>query len=237
MSNNYVTPDYSCWYKYKETVYEPAEDSFIFLDGIEKEIKNFEKFKIGIELGSGSGIVSTSVAQWTGSSTGSATGSSTGSNFIISTDINPNAAKCTKEMLNNNKCSKSSSVVMSDAGDGFRDSTFDFVLINPPYVITSRDELIKSQKENGLEAAWAGGHDGTELLYSKLLPAAFRLLRNDTSGFIYLIAIKENKLKSIIDFVKKYKYSVSIVIQRKAGREYLYLLKIYKIEHSIEHLN
>jgi len=34
------TPDYSAWYEYTDSVYEPSEDSFVFLDGIEKEIEN-----------------------------------------------------------------------------------------------------------------------------------------------------------------------------------------------------
>jgi hypothetical protein len=33
------TPDYSAWYDYTDSVYEPSEDSFVFLDGIEKEIE------------------------------------------------------------------------------------------------------------------------------------------------------------------------------------------------------
>ena len=32
------TPDYSCWYKFSDSVYEPSEDTFVFLDGIEKEL-------------------------------------------------------------------------------------------------------------------------------------------------------------------------------------------------------
>ena len=33
------TPDYSAWYDYTDSVYEPSEDSFVFLDGIEKIFK------------------------------------------------------------------------------------------------------------------------------------------------------------------------------------------------------
>ena len=34
------TPDYSAWYDYTDSVYEPSEDSFVFLDGIEKELED-----------------------------------------------------------------------------------------------------------------------------------------------------------------------------------------------------
>ena len=40
------TPSYKCWYKYSETVYEPSEDTFVFLDGIEQEIKVCVQFSI-----------------------------------------------------------------------------------------------------------------------------------------------------------------------------------------------
>ena len=181
----FETPNYSCWYSYKDSVYEPSEDSFIFLDGLADEITNNKLSsqnnfgQIAMELGSGSGIVSTSFSKWTNIP-------------IISIDINQNATACTDRMMEENNC-KIHNVALSRSGGGFRDNCFDFVLINPPYVVTTSTELYESQKSLDLEAAWSGGEDGTELLYSQLLPAAIRLINNN--GVIYLVAIKENKLK------------------------------------------
>ena len=46
------------------------------------------------------------------------------------------------------------------------------------------------------------------------------------NGVIYLIAIQENKLASIEKWLNERNFESEIVIERKAGRERLYLLKI-----------
>ena len=74
------------------------------------------------------------------------------------------AAECTQKLFENNSCQKSD-VILSRSGIDLRSSVFDVVLINPPYVVTSSDELAESQNGASLEASWAGGVDGTELLY------------------------------------------------------------------------
>ena len=122
------TPDYSCWYKYSDHVYEPAEDTFIFLDGLEKEIKNgvIDKTGFGVELGCGSGLVSTALKKWTGVE-------------ILLVDINPKATECSQLMLESNKIS--GDLALSRSGVNLRANIADFILINPPYVVTSNEEL------------------------------------------------------------------------------------------------
>ena len=204
------TPDYSCWYKYSDHVYEPAEDTFIFLDGLEKEIKNgvIDKTGFGIELGCGSGLVSTALKKWTGME-------------ILLLDINPKATECSQLMLKSNKIS--GDLALSRSGVNLRDNIADFILINPPYVVTSNEELAESQHDCSLEASWAGGQDGTKLLFESLLPNAIRLLTEN--GIIYLIAIRENKIENIKNFLGE-EFTMKKVIERKAGRELLSLLKI-----------
>jgi len=204
------TPDYSCWYKYSDHVYEPAEDTFIFLDGLEKEIKNgvIDKAGFGVELGCGSGLVSTALKKWTGVE-------------ILLIDINPKATECSQLMLKSNKIS--GDLALSRSGVNLRANIADFILINPPYVVTSNEELAESQNDCSLEASWAGGQDGTKLLFETLLPNAIRILTEN--GIIYLIAIRENKIENIRQFLGE-KFAMEKVIERKAGRELLSLLKI-----------
>jgi len=204
------TPDYSCWYKYSDHVYEPAEDTFIFLDGLEKEIKNgvIDKTGFGVELGCGSGLVSTALKKWTGVE-------------ILLVDINPKATECSQLMLESNKIS--GDLALSRSGVNLRANIADFILINPPYVVTSNEELAESQNDCALEASWAGGQDGTKLLFESLLPNAIRLLTEN--GIIYLIAIRENKVETIKQFLGE-QFTMKKVIERKAGRELLSLLKI-----------
>ena len=55
---------------------------------------------------------------------------------------------------------------------------FDIVLINPPYVVTTSTELEESQQKASIEASWAGGLNGTELLYGKFYKNLFFLLEH-----------------------------------------------------------
>ena len=82
------TPDYKAWYNYKDDVYEPAEDTFVFLDGLEKELKEAKIVKpsLSVEIGSGNGLVSAAWEKWSGSA-------------VISVDINTKAAECTAQVL------------------------------------------------------------------------------------------------------------------------------------------
>ena len=114
---------------------------------------------------------------------------------------------------------------VDNSGKSLRAGKFDYVLLNPPYVVTTSEELRESQKKQDLSASWSGGNQGTELLFSSLLRNALELLSR--SGCLYLIAIRENVLEDIRDFLKDKGYSMEIVIERKAGREYLYLLKVF----------
>jgi release factor glutamine methyltransferase len=44
------------------------------------------------------------------------------------------------------------------------DQKFDIVIFNPPYVVTSADELAVAQDQKGIEASWAGGQNGIQVL-------------------------------------------------------------------------
>ena len=41
---------------------------------------------------------------------------------------------------------------------------FDIIIFNPPYVATEDTELANAQTKKGIEAAWAGGKHGIQVL-------------------------------------------------------------------------
>ncbi|XP_070606401.1 methyltransferase N6AMT1 isoform X2 [Erythrolamprus reginae] len=166
-------------------VYEPAEDTYLLLDALERDAEALRSTGIDIclEVGSGSGVVSTFLASIVGSKA-----------FYMCTDINPVAGLCTVETARENS-----------------------VHIQP--VIT---DLIQT---NGIEAAWAGGKNGREVM-DRLFPLVSDLL--SARGLFYLVTIKENNPDEIIKILQECGLNGSKVISRQAGREYLSVLKFCK---------
>ena len=41
---------------------------------------------------------------------------------------------------------------------------FDVIIFNPPYVVTSEEELSEDQSKMSIEASWAGGEYGISVL-------------------------------------------------------------------------
>ncbi|OXB79775.1 UNVERIFIED_CONTAM: hypothetical protein H355_013760 [Colinus virginianus] len=61
----------------------------------------------------------------------------------------------------------------------------DLLLFNPPYVVTPSEEV----QSHGIEASWAGGKKGREVM-DRVFPLVADLL--STGGLFYLVTIKEN---------------------------------------------
>ncbi|XP_074889977.1 methyltransferase HEMK2 isoform X3 [Buteo buteo] len=146
-------------------VYEPAEDTFLLLDALERDAARLRQARVEIclEIGSGSGVVSTFLAS-------SIIGSSA---LYICTDINPMAAYCTLEtaLLNNvhlqpvitdlvEGCGIEASWAGGRKGREVMDRVFPLVpdLLSPGglfYLVTIKennpDEILETMKKGGLE--------------------------------------------------------------------------------------
>jgi len=69
--------------------------------------------------------------------------------------------------------------------------SIDILLFNPPYVPTPSSEV----GSRGIEASWAGGEDGREVL-DRLLPSIPSLL-SPQGGCMYLVTVNENRPEEI----------------------------------------
>ncbi|XP_065269905.1 methyltransferase N6AMT1 [Emys orbicularis] len=194
-------------------VYEPAEDTYLLLDALERDAAQIRDagVEISLEVGAGSGVVSTFLASIVGPSA-----------LYICTDINPIAASCTLETAVLNKVHIHP--VITDLVTGLLprlNGKVDLLLFNPPYVVTPSEEV----ESHGIEAAWAGGKNGREVM-DRLFPLVPDLL--STGGLFYLVTIKENNPDEILETMKKYGLRGTRVLSRQAGRETLTILKFSK---------
>ncbi|KAM4887701.1 methyltransferase N6AMT1 isoform 2-T2 [Thomomys bottae] len=111
-------------------VYEPAEDTFLLLDALEAAADELAGVEICLEIGSGSGVVSTFLASMIGPQA-----------LYMCTDINPEAAACTLETARCNKVQIQP--VITDLVKGLLPrlkGQVDLLVFNPPYVVTPPEE-------------------------------------------------------------------------------------------------
>ncbi|XP_018106713.1 N-6 adenine-specific DNA methyltransferase 1 L homeolog isoform X1 [Xenopus laevis] len=166
-------------------VYDPAEDSFLLLDALEKDAEELKSsVEICLEVGCGSGVVSAFIASVIGQKA-----------WYLCTDINPKAAYCTLETAKANQ-----------------------LHIEP--IIT---DLVGS---HGIEAAWAGGKNGREVM-DRFFPFVSKLL--SPTGIFYLIVLKDNNPDEILENMRTEGLIGSKVLCRQAGRENLSVLKFKKL--------
>ncbi len=219
-SGIFSTPDIShLTTKDYDKVYEPAEDSFLFLDALQEEADFIQSIRplICLEIGSGSGIVSTFLARFLPYQP-----------LCLCTDINPAAALVTKRtgIQNGVRLEPMLTDLVAALLPRIRGQV-DVLLFNPPYVVTPPEEVGSS----GIEASWAGGHRGREVT-DRLLPHVAELLSKN--GVFYLVIIEENDSADISRILGRQGLLMSTVLRRRSGPEKLSILKfIRQCNHDV----
>jgi len=200
-----------------ENVYEPAEDSFLLLDALESEldeIRDVIKPVLCVEIGSGSGIISTGLSSALGSSCS-----------FVCCDINRHACQATKATRQMNNAEGRIDVVQCDLLQGLSAlNKVDLLLCNPPYVATTEDEYVASLDRKDVKAAWAGGRDGRRM--TDVLIASLPDLLAKPNGAAYIVLEQCNKPDEVARFAEKFCLAQKIVMQRRAGRELLFVMKL-----------
>ncbi|XP_034251544.1 methyltransferase N6AMT1-like [Thrips palmi] len=199
-----------------DQVYEPREDSFLFLDALEKDLNFIRSVqpRLGLEVGSGSGVISAAVARALGSTC-----------FMMATDVNPFACSVTQQTAEKNKTNVA--CVQMDLDTMFRmDNSIDLLLFNPPYCVTSSEELIEPGEDGSfLHLAWAGGLRGREVT-DRLLSHVGKLL--SSKSLFYLVVIKENDPAEIMNVLSVQGFEGKTVASRKVKNECLSVLRFYR---------
>ena len=208
-----------------QNVYEPAEDSFLLIDSIDKELEQikFDKEKLtSIELGCGSGLVSCCYL-------------SKLKDLKISKlnhycfDINIDAVNLTRNILKNYCLDNNASVIEGDLFNRFdKNKIFDIIIFNPPYVTTDDDEYKRALKEKDIYAAWAGGKKGSETIFKFINELKGHIHEN---SIIFLLLSKENEYEKIIKELKKlYDLDYEVLMRKQFKNERLSVIKFFKLK-------
>ncbi|KAI0336169.1 putative methylase [Cubamyces sp. BRFM 1775] len=185
-------------------IYEPADAH---------ELRRLKPL-VCLEVGSGSGCVSAFAGAILGPSTA----------LYLTTDINPYACRSTKATGSQNRvpiepiCASLTNPIRARLRHAV-----DILLFNPPYVPTETDEAEEAQHDANIAGAWAGGQDGMEV--TDILLGQVESLLSEKGRF-YLVAVKQNDIEGICNkMLDQYGLKGEVVLQRRAGREHLYVLR------------
>ena len=204
-----------------EKVYEPAEDSFLLLDAIEKDYKliSDRQPRLCLEIGCGSGIGIVFLAQLLGRHA-----------LYLATDINASAVRTALRTAIQNGVNLET--VQTDLVSGLLPRLLkqvDVLLFNPPYVVTPSED-IKLCESDPLPVSWAGGNRGREVM-DRLFPLVKDILSEN--GIFYLVVIEENDPEEIIELMENFGFEVHIVLTRRSGRELLSILRFTRKKTSV----
>lgn len=179
-----------------DTVYQPAEDSFMLADAALGLSGNV------LEIGCGSGVASLSAAKTSLS--------------VLGVDINPDAVRCAAENAKKNQMANAR-FLESDLFSNVK-GTYDAILFNPPYLPTDEGERLSGN----INKAFDGGRDGRETL-QRFLEQFDAYLKSD--GVLLLVQSSLNDFNKTKDFLEAKGFSVEIIVKQSFFFEELYLLK------------
>ena len=239
-STSHVDPD---------RIYEPAEDSFLFLDTISSPTESTflaQRFArnpevpLVLEVGTGSGVVLAFITAHAREILGRT------DMLTMGVDINPFACTATGQTMIK-ACQEAPHAMYlgclnADLSSCLRRGIADVVVFNPPYVPTAElprlptvEDSTLSTEPDGFEEntrllslSYSGGKDGMEVI-DRLLDE-LPLILNEERGVAYILLCKQNKPESVTERIEEWGrgWSVEGVGQsgKTGGWEKLQILRI-----------
>eukprot|EP01031_Cornospumella_fuschlensis_P027867 gene27866-33651_t len=198
-------------------LYIPAEDTYLLCDALLQEEETLTALnpQIVVEIGCGSGCVITYLCQQLAKC-------NIESFTAYATDINPIALERSQKTAERNN------VTINFVKTNFLDAIeaevcgrIDVLLFNPPYVPTPSEEI----QGDGVEASWAGGVDGREVI-DKFLPRLKDYL--SSRGLCYLILVQENRPEDVSRVLASHGMASQVICQKRAVNEQLMVMKIWR---------
>jgi release factor glutamine methyltransferase len=206
-----------------DNVYEPREDSWLFVDALREDVGLITSLRpsICLEIGPGTGVITTHLSTFLANIP----------MLFLCADVNVDAARATKTTFNTHNSGRPHHLdcVVSDLDNAFGgrlDGLVDVLLFNPPYVPTDECELGFTD----IRASYAGGPNGRTVI-DRFLPCVPRLL--SPSGVCYLLLVLENEPLAIAkEMGERYQLMPHIVARVKAKNERLFVIRFQRKQHS-----
>ena len=178
-------------------VYQPREDSFL----LEKYVKQYATGLV-LDIGTGTGIQALAAKK---------------AKKVIAVDKSKAAINYCKKNIKNKKIVFKQSDLFSNVNQ-----KFDTIIFNPPYLPTSKDDVISSE----IDAAFDGGRYGSAVIKRFLNDAPYYL---QNGGKIYLVVSSLTRIGSFLaNFARKHGLSVQKSAERRFFFERIKVLTFVK---------
>jgi release factor glutamine methyltransferase len=182
-----------------ESVYEPAEDSFLLARSL-----TIKKGDLVLDVGSGCGLLAVLAAQK--------------ARKTVAIDVNPHAARC---VLHNASLNKVADKIEVRQGSLFEpvkaDERFDVILFNAPYLPS------EAWEEHDLTSrAWAGGESGRRVI-DRFIVEAPRYLK--TNGRILLVQSTLSDVEQSLRMFAEHGLDAKVVAERKVAFETIVVIE------------
>lgn len=167
-----------------EHVYEPREDTFLFMDALEQDVEFIKERapKVCLEVGPGSGVMLAHLSELLKEKEDVG---------FFGCDVNADAVAATLDTFARNSKGRGHRIecAQGDMCSAFAEQLagkVDILLFNPPYVPTEEEEV----GHGDIRAAWAGGADGMEVTRRFLEEWVPKMLA--PQGACYVVFVQEN---------------------------------------------
>lgn len=184
-----------------ESVYEPAEDTFLLADNL--DISLGERV---LELGTGCGLLAILAAK--------------AGARVIATDINQAALECARANALAHGVANCIEFRLGNLFEQVAEEHFDLVIFNPPYLPTEPEEALNGP----LECAWEAGPDGRAAIDPFLDELPNHLVNG---GRALLVQSSLSNVDKTLQRLRELGFDVS-VLRKKLSFEELVLLRILR---------
>lgn len=182
-----------------EGVYPPSEDTFLLLDHMD-----LEGGELVLDVGTGTGILAVSAALR--------------GCIVVAVDVSLRALKNAKYNAKVNGVEDRVYYVLGDVASPLRlDSTFDVVLMNPPYLPSSGI---------GNDPSWNGGPNGISVV-EKLLKDLNHLISE--RGKLYLVLSSLSRFDQVLSKLSSMGFTIKVKSKKKFWFEEIMLVEAFRV--------